>query len=90
MTFNRTNKVVQEKEVSEAKLWYQSLEPINGNWQGLQNVFRQQYSKIDNTRDQLCHAWRSFSFEENTEAIDAYVAHIRRVATILDYGEPKI
>ena len=36
--------------VGEARLWYQSLEPINVNWQGLQNLFRQQYSKIGNTR----------------------------------------
>ena len=38
---------------------------INKNdvdWQGLQNVFRQQYSKRGNTRKQLFHAWRSFSF----------------------------
>ena len=48
----------------EARLWYQSLEPINTDWQGLQNLFRQQYSKIGNTREQLCHAWRSFSFDD--------------------------
>ena len=35
--------------------------------------FRQQYSKIGNTGEQLFHAWRSFSFDENTETIDAYV-----------------
>ena len=29
-----------------------TLEPIKVDWQGLQNVFRQQYSKIDNTREQ--------------------------------------
>ena len=32
--------------LGEARLWYQSLEPINVDWQGLQNLFRQQYSKI--------------------------------------------
>ena len=37
-----------------ARLWYQSLQPINVDWQGLQNLFRQQYSKIGNTREQLC------------------------------------
>ena len=37
----------------------------------LQNSFRQQYSKIGNTREQLFHAWRSFHFDENTETIDA-------------------
>ena len=39
-----------------ARLWYHSLEPINVDWQGLQNLFKQQYSKIGNTRQytQLC------------------------------------
>ena len=26
--------------LGEARLWYQSLEPINADWQGLQNLFR--------------------------------------------------
>ena len=52
--------------LGEARLWYQSLEPINVDWQELQNLFRQQYSKIGNTREQLFHAWRSFNFDENT------------------------
>ena len=56
----------------------------------LQNLFRQQYSKIGNTRDQLFHAWRSFSFDENTKIIDAYVTHIRQVSALLGYGEPQI
>ena len=34
-------------------------------------MFRQQYSKIGNTREQLFYAWRSFHFDENTETIDA-------------------
>ena len=76
--------------VGEARLWYQSLEPINVNWQGLWNLFRQQYSKIGNTREQLFHAWRSLHIDENTETIDAYVTCIRQVATLLGYGEPKI
>ena len=46
--------------VEEARLWYESLTPINIDWQGLQNLFRQQYSKIGNTREQLFHAWISF------------------------------
>ena len=41
--------------LGEARLWYQSLEPINVDWQGLQNLFRQQYSKTGNTREQLFH-----------------------------------
>ena len=54
------------------------------------NLFRQQYSKIGNTREQLFHARRFFSFDENTETIDAYVTCIRQVATLLGYGEPQI
>ena len=61
--------------LGEARLWYHSLEPINVNWQGLQNLFRLQYSKIGNTRE-LFHARRSFNFNENTETIDTYVTHI--------------
>ena len=76
--------------LGEARLWYQSLEPINVHWQGLQNLFRQQNSKIGNTREQLFHVWRSFSFDENTETIDLYVTHIRQIAALLGYGEPQI
>ena len=69
----------------EAMLWYESLRPINIDLVGLQNTFRQQYSKIGNTREQLFHAWRSFHFNENAETIDAYVNHIRQIATHLGY-----
>ena len=31
--------------VGEARLWYESLTPINIDWQALQNQCRQQYSK---------------------------------------------
>ena len=37
--------------VGEARLLYASLIPINADWEGLQNMFRQQYSKIGNTRE---------------------------------------
>ena len=37
--------------VEEARLWYKSLRPINAEWDNLQNMFRQQYSKIGNTRE---------------------------------------
>ena len=53
-------------------------------------MFRQQYSKIGNTREQPFHAWRSFHFDETTETVDAYATCIRQVATILGYGEPLI
>ena len=76
--------------LGEARLWYQPLKPINVDWQELQNLFRQQYSKIGNTREQLFHTWRSFNFDENTETIDTYVTHIRQVAALLGYGKPQI
>ena len=76
--------------IGEARLWYHSLEPINVDWPELQNLFRQRYSKVGNTWEQLFHAWRSFNFDENTETIDAYVTQIRQVATLLGYGEPQI
>ena len=60
------------------------------NMAPLQNLFRQRYSKLGNTREQLFHAWRSFTFDENTETIDSYVIQIRQVATLLGYGEPQI
>ena len=56
----------------------------------MKNLFRQQYSKIDNIREQLFHARRSFNFDENSETIDAYVTCIRQVAGLLGYGEPQI
>ena len=34
--------------LGEARLWYNSLEPSDIDWQGLQILFRQQYSKIGN------------------------------------------
>ena len=77
--------------MGEARLWYHSLEPL-GDTTGaqLQNLFRQRYSKLGNTRKQLFHAWRSFTFDENTETIDSYVIRIRQVATPLGYGELQI
>ena len=76
--------------LGEARLWYHSLEPINVDWPELQNLFRQRYSNVGNTQEQLFHAWRSFNFDENTETIDAYITQIRQVATLLGYGEPQI
>ena len=48
----------------EARLWYESLTPIDNDWPTLQNKFRWQYSKIGNTPEQLFHAWRTFKFDE--------------------------
>ena len=61
--------------VGEARIWCESLRPINVDWMGLQNQFRQQYSKIGDTREQLFHAWTSFHFNENTEILDSYITH---------------
>ena len=55
----------------------------------VKNQFRQQYSKIGNTREYLFHAWRLFHFDENTETLDSYLTCIRQVATLLGYGEPQ-
>ena len=54
------------------------------------DTFRQQYSKIGNTREQLFYTWKSFHFDENVETIDVYVHHIRQIATHLGYQEPQI
>ena len=35
----------------EARLWYESLRPIVIDWTGLQEQFRQQYSKFGNTQE---------------------------------------
>ena len=45
---------------------------------------------MGNTHEQLFHAWRLFTFNENAETIDSYVTCIRQVATLLGYGEPQI
>ena len=77
--------------LGEARLWYQSLEPLeNTTWAQLQNLFRQRHSKLGNTHEQLFHVWRSFTFDENMETIDSYVIRIRQVATLLGYAEPQI
>ena len=34
--------------------------------------------------------WKSFTFDNNTEIIDAYVTHIRQVTALPGYGEPQI
>ena len=77
--------------LGEARLWFHSLEPLEGTtWAQLQNLFRQRYSKLGNTCEQLFHACRSFNFDENSETIESYVIWIRQVATLLGDGEPQI
>ena len=75
------------KLLGEARLWYQSLEPLGDTtWPQLQNLFRQRYSKLSNTCEHVFHAWRSLTFDKNTETIDSYVIWIRHVG----YWEPHI
>ena len=35
--------------VGEARLWYESLRPINVDWNGLQNQFRQLAGQLSST-----------------------------------------
>ena len=74
----------------EARLWYETLRPIEVDWTGLQECFRQQYSKFGNTQEQLFHIWRSFHYDENAETIDSYVSRIKQVTALLNCGEPQI
>ena len=77
--------------LGEARLLYHSLEPLGDTtWIQLQNLFRQRYSKLGNTCEQLFHAWRLFTFDENTKTIDSYVIRIRQVSNLLGYGKPQI
>ena len=74
----------------EARLWYEILRPIQIDWTGFLEHFRQQYSKFGSTREQYFHVWRSFHYDENVETVDAYVNGITQAATLLGYGEPQI
>ena len=74
----------------EARLWYETLRPIEIDWMALQECFRQQYSKVGSTREQYFHVWRSFHYDENTDTIDSYISNIKQVAMLLNYGEPQI
>ena len=74
----------------EARLWYESLGPIEIDWDVLQECFRQQYSKFGSLREQYFHVWRSFHYDENTDTIDSYILKIKQVASLLNYGEPEI
>ena len=74
----------------EARLWYESLRPIEIDWPTLQEHFRQQHLEFGNTREQYFHVWRSFHYDENTDTIDSYVSKIKQVTALLNYGEPQI
>ena len=74
----------------EAKLWYESIRPIEMDWNALQKCFRQQYSKFGSSREQYFHVWRSFTYDENADTIDSYILKIKQVASLLNYREPEI
>ena len=71
----------------EARLCYESLNPIANDWPPLQYNFRQQYSKIGNTPEELYHQWRCFYFDENADTIDSYITTVSQCAALLNYGE---
>ena len=56
------------------------------DWEVLQEHFGQQYSKFGSSREQYFHVWRSFQYD----TIDSYILKIKQVASLLNYGEPKI
>ena len=74
----------------EARLWYESIRPIEMDWEALQECFRHQYSKFGSSREQYFHMWKSFQYDENTDTIDSYILKIKQVASLLNYGEPEI
>ena len=76
--------------IGEARLWYESLTLLDNDWLALQNKFRWQYSKIGNTPEQLFHAWRTFTFDENADSVDSYVLRMSQVTAMLNYGEMQI
>ena len=71
----------------EARLWYETINTQQIDWAGLQERFRQQYSKFGNTREQYFHAWRSFHFDEATDTIDGYMQKVKQVTALLNYGD---
>ena len=56
----------------------------------LQNLFRWQYSKIGNSREQLFHACKLFHYDENVETPDAYIIRIKQVVRLLGYEDPQV
>ena len=65
--------------MGEARFWYVTLNVQQQQlyWEGLQDRFRQQYSKFGITREQYFHAWRSFQFDETANTIDGYIQKVK-------------
>ena len=78
--------------MGEARLWHATLnvQQQQLTWAGLQDRFREQYSKFGNIKEQYFHMWRSFQFDEATDTIDGYIQKVKQVSALLDYGEPQI
>ena len=76
--------------IGEARLWYETIRPIEIDWMALQECFRQQYSKFGSTREQYIHVWRSFHHDKNPDTIDSYISKIKQVAVLLNYREPQM
>ena len=55
--------------MGEARLWYETLRAVQLDWNALQELFWQQYSKFGSTREQYFHIWRSFHFDQNIDNI---------------------
>ena len=70
-------------------MWYETLRPIEVDWTGLQEHFRQQYSKFGTTKEQLFHVWRLFQYDENSDTIDSYIRKSKQVAALSNYWEPQ-
>ena len=76
--------------VGEAWLWHESLTPVANDWPVLQESFRRQYSKLENTPEQLFHQWRTLSFDENTDTVNSYVTKISQSVAMLNFVELQI
>ena len=74
----------------KARLWYETIRHVNLDWPTMQECFRQQFSKLGNTRGQYFHVWRSFQLDEATNTIDGYIYKVKQVSALLDYGDPQI
>ena len=70
--------------IGEARLWYESLAPLDDDWSALQKQILDGNTKLGNTPKQLFHAWRTFKFDENTDTIDSYVLRMSQVAAMLN------
>ena len=70
--------------MGEARLWYETLRPVQLDWAALQEHFQQQYSKFGSTREQYFHVWRSFHYDENTDTIDSYISRVKQVVALLN------